>query len=157
MIFATQLHLNTYQLSSITHEFHVCIQNTVISHIKNSKILTNCSLTHEKSFSSKIFQTRTRFRHSGLAYLEIRLRNEEVINSTRNMIYSLKDFYFLLYRRRYWFSTLVSDNQKYLCDSRLYVCINTRKFKDLDSREITSLLDIEKVIYMRRHFNHRRK
>ena len=27
----------------------------------------------------------------------------------------------------------------------------------LDSREITSLPDIKKVIYMARHFNHRRK
>ena len=37
-----------------------------------------------------------------LAYLEIRSRNEEAINSTRNRIYSLKVFYFLLYRRRYF-------------------------------------------------------
>ena len=35
--------------------------------------------------------------------------------------------------------------------------INTRKFKGLDSSEITSLPDIEKVIYTARHFNHRRK
>ena len=47
-----------------------------------------------------------------------------------------------------WFSARVSDNQKYLSGSRLYVCINTRKFKDLDSREITSLPYIERVIYM---------
>ena len=40
---------------------------------------------------------------SGPACLEIRSRNEEAINSTRNMIYSLKVFYFLLYRRRYFF------------------------------------------------------
>ena len=32
-----------------------------------------------------------------LACLEIRSRNEEAINSTRNMIYSLKVFYFPLY------------------------------------------------------------
>ena len=37
-----------------------------------------------------------------LAWLEIRSRNEEAINTTRNMIYSLKVFYFLLYRRRYF-------------------------------------------------------
>ena len=37
-----------------------------------------------------------------LACLEIRSRNEETINSTRNMIYSLNVFYFLLYRRRYF-------------------------------------------------------
>ena len=47
-----------------------------------------------------------------------------------------------------WFRTHVSDNQKYLSGSRLYACINTRKFKGLDSREITSLPDIERVIYM---------
>ena len=37
-----------------------------------------------------------------LACLEIRLRNEEAINSTRNGIYSLKGFYFPLYRRQYF-------------------------------------------------------
>ena len=36
-------------------------------------------------------------------------------------------------------------------------CINTRKFKGLDSREITSSPEIKKVIYMARHFNHRQK
>ena len=35
-----------------------------------------------------------------LPCLEIRSRNEEAINSTRNRIYSLKVFYFLLYQRR---------------------------------------------------------
>ena len=39
---------------------------------------------------------------TGLACLEIRSRHEEAINSTRNMIYSLQVFYFLLYRRRYF-------------------------------------------------------
>ena len=36
-----------------------------------------------------------------------------------------------------------------------YTCVhvNTQKFKSLNSREITSLPDIEKVIYMARHFN----
>ena len=38
----------------------------------------------------------------GLACLEIRSRNGEGINSTRNRIYSLKFFYILLYRRRYF-------------------------------------------------------
>ena len=44
-----------------------------------------------------------------LARLEIRSRNEETTNSTRNMIYSLKVwfFYFLLYQRRYFL--LVSE------------------------------------------------
>ena len=79
------------------------------------------------------------------------------------LIYSLKVFYFLLidvdtcYLFLNWFSTCVSDNQKYLSGSRLYACINTRKLEGLDSREITSLPDIEKVIYTARHFNPRRK
>ena len=52
--------------------------------------------------SSWLSVTRTPLqRHAGLACLEIRSRNE-AINSTRNMIYSLKVFYFLLYRRRYF-------------------------------------------------------
>ena len=36
-----------------------------------------------------------------------------------------------------------------------YTCVhvNTQKFKSLNSREITSLPDIEKVIYIARHFN----
>ena len=51
----------------------------------------------------------------------------------------------------------VSDDQKYLCGHRLYMRINTPKFKDLDAREITSLPEIKKVIYMARHFNHHGK
>ena len=53
-----------------------------------------------------------------------------------------------------WFSTRVSNDHKYLCSTRLYACINTRKFEGLDSREMTSLPDIKKVIYMAGHFNH---
>ena len=103
--------------------------------------------------------------HFSLACLEIRSRNEEAtINSTRNRIYSLKVFYLLLHRRRYFFnlflncfSTRFSDDPKYVCGRRLYECINTRKFKGLDSKEITSLPDIKKMIYMALHFDHRRK
>ena len=62
-----------------------------------------------------------------LACLEIRSRNEEAINSTRNRNYWLKVFYFLLYRRWVffriftfylflnWFTTRVSDDQNYVC------------------------------------------
>ena len=58
---------------------------------------------------------------------------------------------------RFWIDLVrVSDDRKYVC-CRLYACINTRKFKGLDSREITSLPKIKKVIYMARHFNHSRK
>ena len=99
-----------------------------------------------------------------LPCLEIRSRTEEVINSTQKSIYSLKVFYFLLYRHRYFlfvseliFNTRVSDDQKYLCCRRLYACVNTQKFKGLDSREITSFPEIKKVIYMARHFNHHQK
>ena len=47
--------------------------------------------------------TRTRLqRPTSLVCLGIRSKNEEAINSTRNMIYSLKVFYLLLYRRRYF-------------------------------------------------------
>ena len=77
-----------------------------------------------------------------LACMEIRSRNEEAINSTQNRIYSLKN----------WFSTRVSNDQKYLCNCRLCVCINTRKLKGLDSRKIRSLPEIKKVIDMAHHF-----
>ena len=98
-----------------------------------------------------------------LACLEIRSRNEEAINSTRNRIYSLRFFtsFFIIVDTFYlflnWFSTRVSDDRKNVRGRRLYAYINTRKFKGLDSREITSLPEIKKVIYMARHFNHRRK
>ena len=55
------------------------------------------------------------------------------------------------------FSTRVSDDRKYVCGRRLYACINSRKFTGLDSREITSLPEMKKVIYIGRHFNYRRK
>ena len=45
----------------------------------------------------------------------------------------------------------------YVYGRRLYTCINTRKFKGLDSREITSLPEIKEVIYIARHLNQRRK
>ena len=95
------------------------------------------------------------------ACFEIRWRNEEVINSTRNMINSLIISYFInvdtFYLLLNWFSTCVSDDQRYLSRSRLYACINTRKFKGVDSKEITSLPDIKKMIYVALHFDHRRK
>ena len=45
--------------------------------------------------------TRARLQRQPSRRLQIRSRNE-AINSTRNMIYSLKVFYFLLYRRRFF-------------------------------------------------------
>ena len=72
-------------------------------------------------------------RHPLLLALEIRSRNEEAINSTRNSIYLLKVL--LL-------PTSIDVDNFYLCLSwsstrvRLYACTNTRKFKGLDSREL---------------------
>ena len=51
-----------------------------------------------------------------LACLEIRSRNKEVINSTTNTIYSLKVFYFLLYRSPYFL--FVSELIQYACQRR---------------------------------------
>ena len=56
---------------------------------------------------------------------------------------------FTFYSFLNWFtvyscSTSVSDDGKYICSRRLYACINTQKFKGLDSREITSLPEIKK-------------
>ena len=42
----------------------------------------------------------------------------------------------------------VSNDRKYVCGHRLYTCITTQKSKGCDSREITSLPEIKKVIYM---------
>ena len=78
-------------------------------------------------------------------------------------IYLLKVFYFLLkidvatfYLFLNWFGMRDSNNRN-VCSGRLYKCINTQKFKGLDSREITSLPEIKKAIYMACHFNHRQK
>ena len=47
-----------------------------------------------------------------------------------------------------WFSTRVSDDRKYVCGRGQNERTNTRKFKGLDSREISSLPAIKKVIYI---------
>ena len=88
-----------------------------------------------------------------LACLKIRSKNEEAINSTQNETDLLA--------KCFLFSTL-STSIVFTCfwiDLVLVLATtgNTRKFKDIDSREITSLPDIEKVIYMAHLFNHRRK
>ena len=77
-----------------------------------------------------------------LVCLDIRSRNEEAINSTRNRIYSLKVFtpyfwIFTFYLFLNWLSTTVTDDRKYVCGRRLYACVNARTFKGLDSKEIT--------------------
>ena len=102
--------------------------------------------TQERSYSAG----RSRL----LGESETRSRNEEAIYSTRNRIYSLKFFTsdfidvdtFYLFLN--WFSTRVSEDRKYVGGRRQYACINIWKFKGLDSREITSLPEIKKVINM---------
>ena len=61
------------------------------------------TIRNRKNKSSNWFTNKNALIEAfSLAYLEIRSRNEWAINSTRNRIYSLKVFYFLLYRRRYF-------------------------------------------------------
>ena len=86
-----------------------------------------------------------------LACLEIKSWNEEAINSTRKRIYSLKVFFtsYLIdvntsYLFLNWFSTLVSDDRKYVCGRRLYACINTRFQRNY------IIAKIKKVTYMTR-------
>ena len=113
-------------------------------------------------FPRKIFTDKNALT-TGLnfAYLEIRSRSEEAINSTACTRWGFLTSYFIdvdtFYLFLNWFSTRVSDDRKYVCGRRLYACITTRKFNGLDFREITSLPGVKKVIYMARHFNHRRK
>ena len=68
-------------------------------------------------------------RHSLSFYLEIRWRNEEAINSTRNRIYSLNVFYFLLYRSR--FVLLVSELIYYVnaCKRRLEIRLRSQAIR----------------------------
>ena len=54
----------------------------------------------------------------------------------------------------YLVHVLAMTGNNYVCGRRLHACFNTRKFKGLDFREITSLPDFKKVIYMASHFNH---
>ena len=111
------------------------------------------TIRNRKNKSSNWFTNKNALIEAfSLAYLEIRSRNEWAINSTRNRIYSLKVFYFLLYRRRYFLfvsESRVSDDWKYVY-RRLYACINTQKFKDPDSRVITS--EIKNAGDARDHF-----
>ena len=67
-------------------------------HQKNKKDRTDCPLN--KRFSRAFVLTRPRLQRYSVSPTW-RSRNEEEINYRRNMIYSLKVFYLLLYRRRY--------------------------------------------------------
>ena len=56
----------------------------------------------------------------------------------RQVIIRIFTFYLFLK----WFHRYVSEDRKYVCGRRLNRCINTRKFKGLDSRKIKSLPEI---------------
>ena len=105
------------------------------------------------------FTTKQELAYSGIQVLpawrlDREMRRRLVFYKKHDLL--VKVFYFLLYWRQYflfvwflnWFSTRV---RKYLC-----ACINTHKFKGLDSRDITSLPDIKKVIYRAHNFNHQK-
>ena len=49
----------------------------------------------------------------------------------------------------------MTGNTSAVTSYSMYIHVYTRKFKGLDSREIISLSEIKKVIYMVHHFNHR--
>ena len=121
--------------------------------LKSVTLVYTCTSKQERSYSGV-----------SLARLEITSRNEEAVNFTRNTIYLLKVFLPPTLSTSILFICLWIDLVRVLattgnnvCGRRLYACINTQKFKGLDCREITSLPETKKVIYMARHFNHRRK
>ena len=141
------------------HMHSACLKNVEDTCKVISKNNFNCKLRQNKK-KANLVKTRTRLQqHPRLACLEIRSRNEEAINSTR----SLKVFDFLLYRRRQFLfvSELIQQacqrRPKILLCSLAILVYKYTKIQGLDSREITSLPEIENVIYMACHFNHRRK
>ena len=94
-------------------------------------------------------ETRTLLqRHSLLLYwrLDWEMRRRLILHETEftherffaSYFINVDTFYLFLN----WFNVLVSNDPKYLC-CRLYACINTRKFKALNSRKITSLPEIK--------------
>ena len=62
-----------------------------------------------------------------LVCLEIRSRNEDAINSTRNRIYSLRVFHFLFYRRRYFL--LFSELIQYACQRRSEIRLRSQAIR----------------------------
>ena len=99
--------------------------------LKQSPIFISCTITEFCVTSSLALDILEQNKNAltaaiSLNCLEIRSRNEEAINSTRNRVYSLKVFYsyfidvdtFYLFLN--WFSTRSSDDRKYDCSRRLY-------------------------------------
>ena len=115
-----------------------------------------------------VWKARSRTAAFSLACLKIRLRDEEAIISTRSETDLLaKCFLLHTLSTSILFTCFWIDLVRVLATTgntpavagytvRVYT-VNTRKFKGLDSREITSLPEIKKWLKMARHFNHRRK
>ena len=77
--------------------------NALVKLKKKASQLRLFSLIREVTICVLVLPNKNALRAAlSLACLEIRSRNEETINYTRSRIYSLKVFYFLLYRRRYF-------------------------------------------------------
>ena len=77
--------------------------------------LQTCPEVRTISIDKKKISSATQGTFS-LACLEIKSRNEQAIDSKRNMIYWLKVFYFLLYQRRHFL--FVSELIQYACQRR---------------------------------------
>ena len=108
--------------------------------LKSVTLVYTCISKQERSYSG-----------FSLARLEITSRNKEAVNSTRDTIYSLKVFLLPTLSTSILFICFWIDLVRVLattgnnvCGRRLCACINTRKFKGLDSREVTSLPEIKK-------------
>ena len=102
----------------------IMAQSFLVTHFKHSSTVV---YINENALTGAVW----------LACLEIRSRNEETINSTLNTIYSLKVFYFLLYRRRHFsficfWSDLVrglATTGNNVCGRRLYTKIQGPRFQ----------------------------
>ena len=102
----------------------IMAQSFLVTHFKHSSTVV---YINENALTGAVW----------LACLEIRSRNEETINSTLNTIYSLKVFYFLLYRRRhfsffFFWSDLVrglATTGNNVCGRRLYTKIQGPRFQ----------------------------
>ena len=98
-----------------------------------------------------------------LACLKTRSRIEEAINSTRNRIYSLNAFYFLLYQRRYFL--LVSELIEYACQRQPEIRLRSQAVRVYEYTKIQGTRfqrnyiiarDQKSDLHMARHFNRRK-
>ena len=102
----------------------IMAQSFLVTHFKHSSTVV---YINENALTGAVW----------LPCLEIRSRNEETINSTLNTIYSLKVFYFRLYRRRHFsffcfWSDLVlglATTVNNVCGRRLYTKIQGPRFQ----------------------------